>query len=230
MKKHIGFIGIIVLILINVLLFKIILDKKLDLVEVPVAAVLIEPRTQISEDMIEVIKIPRAMINEDCVLDKEEAIHKYTEIEGMIPKGSLLYKSMLFDEDELPDYPALKLKQGQNVYSLATDLIKSSGNSLTNNQLVDIYVTFTSKKENPISDCLLMSVRIINVVDRKGIDMKKSELNIPSVINLAVNEEYVSLLKKASEMGSIDLYATTFPQEEECILNSESAVLPKLYE
>lgn len=230
MKKKSGLIGLIILILINVLLFKIVLDKKLDLVEVPIAKTQIEPRTKIESNMIEWVEVPRVLLNENCVLNKEDAINKYTEIEGIIPKGSLFYKSMLFDEEELPDFPTLKLKENQNVFSLPIDLIKSSGNSLTNNQKIDIYVTITPKKENPISDSLLTSVRIINIVDRKGNDMKESDTNIPSVINLAIDKEYVSLLKKASEMGSIDFYATTFPQEKECMLNKESAILSLLYE
>ena len=230
MNKKAGIIGLVSLLLFNVLLFNVMLNKKLDLVEVPVAAQTIKPRTQITKEMIEMIKIPRAMLNEDCVLDKKDAIDKYTEIEGIIPKGSLLYKSMLFNEEDLPDYPTLKLKEGQKVFALQTDLIKSSGNTLTNNQLVDIYVTITPKKENPVTDCLIKSARILNVIDRKGIDMKDSTLNIPSVINIAIDEEYVSLLKKASEMGTIDLYATTFPQEEECVLKEESAILSILYE
>ena len=118
MKKYAGIIGIVLLILMNCLLFKIVLDKKLDLVEVPIAKQQIEPRTQIKTDMIELIEVPRVLLNEDCVLEKKEALNKYTEIEGIIPKGSLLYKSMLFDESELPDYPTLKLKEGQNVFSL----------------------------------------------------------------------------------------------------------------
>ncbi len=230
MKKNTALIGLITLVIVNVLLFKILLDKQLDLVEVPIAKVQIEPRAKIEKDMLEIVKVSKALLNEDCILDIDEAIGKYTEIEGIIPKGSLLYRSMLFEEEQLPDYPALKLQEGQNVFSLPIDLIKSSGNSLTNNQKIDIYATISLKKENPVSDALLWGVRIINVVDRKGIDMKKSSLNVPSVINLAVNEEYVALLKKASEMGRIDLYATAYPHEEECLLNEESVLLPLLYE
>ena len=230
MNKFKGIIGLLLLILINILAFNICLNRKLDLVEVPVAKIQIEPRSKIEETMIKMIEVPRALLNEDCILDKKDALHKYTEIEGIIPEGSLFYKSMLFNEEELPDYPALKLKENQNVFTLPTDLIKSSGNSLTNNQMVDIYVTITPKKENPISERLLTSVRILNVIDLKGVDMKESDSKIPSVINLAINEEYISLLKKASEMGTIDIYATAYPQTEECLLNMESAILPILYE
>lgn len=230
MKKYVGIIGVALLILMNCLVFKIVLDKKLDLVDVPIAKQLIKPRTQITKEMIEFIEVPRVLLNEDCALEENEILDKYTEIEGMIPEGSLFYKSLLFDESELPDSPALKLKEGQNVFSLPIDLVKSSGNSLTNNQQIDLYVTLSIKKENPISDVLLNNVRIINIVDRKGIDMRESETNIPSVINLAINKEYVSLLKKASEMGTIDLFATTQTDSEECTLNQESKILKKLYE
>lgn len=230
MKKKAGLMGVGVLIIINVLLFKIVLDRKLDLVKVPVAKVKINVRTKIEEDMIEMIEVPRAAINDDCITDKNEALNKYTEIEGIIPKGSMFYRSMLFEENVLPDFPSLKLKEGQNVFSLPTDLVKSSGNSLTNNQKVDLHVTLTPKKEEPITDCLLKNVRILNVLDRKGIDMKESDTKIPSVINLAVDETLVSLLRKANEVGTIDLYATVFTQEEECLLNEESVLLPLLNE
>lgn len=230
MKKSVGIIGLISLIIINLLGFKIALDKAIDSIEVPVAKVKIDPRTKIDKSMIEIIQVPKVMLNEDCVRDSKDVLNKYTEIEGIIPKGSLFYKSMLFEENELPDYPTLKLQDGQNVFSLATNLVKSSGNTLTNNQLIDIYVTIKSKDKKSITDCLLKNVRILNVIDRKGNDMKESDSNIPSVINLAINKEYVALLKKASEIGTIDLYATNFPQDEECILNEESAILPALYE
>lgn len=227
-KKWMMFLGIGICLVVNICLFKILLDKTIDLVEVPIAAEIIKPRTQISKDMIKVIEVPSIYVNEDVYVNVEDIEDKYTEIQGMIPKGSMFYKSMLFEEKDLPDYPGLMLKENQNVFSLSTDLIKSSGNSLVNNQYVDLHVTIEKKKENPITDLLFSSVRILNVLDRKGKDMSESSTNIPYVINLAIDSKWIGLLKTASEIGSIDLYATTFPQEDECILNEESAVLNEL--
>lgn len=227
-KKAMSYLGLGSLLLINILGFKIAVDKSIDLVDVVVAKEVIRPRTKISEDMIEVKQVPRVYLNENILQSKDDVIGKYTEIESIIPKGGFIDNTMIFDELDLPDFPSLKLKENQNVFSLPTDLVKSSGNSLTNNQRVDLHVTIPVKKENPISDILLRSVRIINVVDRKGNDMRESDSKVPSVINLAINEEYISLLKTASEIGSIDLYATAYPNEEECVMNEESLVLPLL--
>ena len=78
MKKNTALIGLIALVIVNVLLFKILLDKQLDLVEVPIAKVQIEPRAKIEKDMLEIVKVSKALLNEDCILDIDEAIGKYT--------------------------------------------------------------------------------------------------------------------------------------------------------
>ena len=168
-RKNLAAAGGISLLLVNGLLFKVILDKTIDLKKVPVAAVTIEPRTQINKEMIAYKEIPSIFTDDSCAMSEEEILDKITEIEGKIPKGSLFYKQMLFDETELPDYPSLKLKAGQSSFSLGTDLLKSSGNSLTANQKVDLYVTIEMKKEKPVTDLLISSIRILSVKDRRGI-------------------------------------------------------------
>lgn len=231
-KKNLAAVGVVSLLIVNVLLFKVILDKTIDLKKVPVAAVTIEPRTRIEKEMIVYKEIPSIFTDETCAMEESEILDKITEIEGKIPKGSLFYKQMLFDETELPDYPALKLKEGQSSFSLGTDLLKSSGNSLTSNQKVDLYVTIEQKKEKPVTDLLVSSIRILSVKDRKGNLMgTKNSSNVPYVINLAVSNEYVELLKIASKVGTIDLYAVADDrQDEECVLNEESKVMELLVE
>lgn len=231
-RKNLAVAGVLSLLVVNGLLFKVILDKTIDLKKVPVAAVTIEPRTRIEKEMIVYKEIPSIFTDESCAMDESEILDKITEIEGKIPKGSLFYKQMLFDEKELPDYPALKLKEGQSSFSLGTDLLKSSGNSLTANQKVDLYVTIEQKKEKPVTDLLVSSIRILSVKDRKGNLMgTKNSSNVPYVINLAVSNEYVELLKIASKVGTIDLYAVADDRkDEECVLNEASKVMELLVE
>ena len=57
-RKNLAAAGGISLLLVNGLLFKVILDKTIDLKKVPVAAVTIEPRTQINKEMIAYKEIP----------------------------------------------------------------------------------------------------------------------------------------------------------------------------
>ncbi len=108
-QKNAALLGLVSLLIVNVLVFKVLFDKTIDLKKVPVAATTIEPRTKIEKEMITYKEIPSVFTDENCAFDEEDIIGKYTEIEGKIPAGSLFYTSMLFDEEELPDYPALKL-------------------------------------------------------------------------------------------------------------------------
>ena len=228
-NKNLTFIGLISLALINGLVFKIALDKTIDSVDVPVATQAIEARAQIKKGMITWISMPRLLIQEGVAKTEEEILDKYTEIEGKIPKGSLFYKEMLFEEKSLPDYPSLKLKEGQSSFALSSDLLKSSGNSLVANQRVDLYVTIEEKKEKPVSDLLFKDVRILRVIDRKGLSMDEEKSSkIPSVINLAIRSEQVEMLRIATKVGTIDLYAIVSPGEEESIFNEESKILPYL--
>lgn len=228
-SKNLTVIGLISLLIMNVLLFKIVLDKNLDLIEVPVASMTILPRSKVVKSMLSYVKLPRVLVSEEVAIEEKEILDKYTEIEGKIPKGSLLFKEMLFDEASLPDYPALKLKEGQSAFSLSTDLLKSSGNSLVSNQKVDLYVTIAEKNTKPITDLLLKDVRILNIKDRKGYRMEDEKSSkVPSVINLAIRDDQMEILRIASKVGSIDLYATGHTGEEESVLNEECKILPML--
>lgn len=229
MKKTSAYIGIIAFLIFNVIVFQFALKKSIDAVEIPIAKTEIVPRTKITEDMIEILEVPKASISENVYTDKQDIINKYNDIEAKIPKGSFFFKELLFEEEQLPDYPSLKLKEGQSVFALSSDLIKSSGNTLMPNQKIDLYVTIEKKKELPITDLFLQDVRILNIKDKKGNTINEKNTAIPYVINLAIRSEYMEYLKIASKIGTIDLYATTLQRDtEECTLNQESKILEEL--
>ncbi len=223
--------GLILLAIANVFLFKSALEKSIDLVDVYVASSDIAPRVEITEEMIETISIPSAYLNFNVALNKDEILGKWTEIQGMIPKGSLFYKSMLYEETDLPDMPALLLKEDQVVYSLTTDLVSCAGNSLVPNQKVDIYGTVEPQRNKPIVDLLISNVRILSLKDRNGIDMENEKSqSIPYVITLALNKDQISILSTAAKIGSISFYTSSFSYQDqkESILNSNSVILEYL--
>lgn len=230
-KKHMATLALLLIGIVNILAFQIVVDRKIDLVEVPFAKVDIKPRTKIDETMIGYKKVPKMYVDELCYENKKQVMGKYTEISGLIPKGSLFYKSMLYQKKQMPDYPSLQLKQGQTAYSLPSDLVKLSGNTITSNQKVDVYVTIPQKKENPIIDRLVKGVRVLSIKDRKGLDIDDEDsTKIPYVVILAVSDEIVPYLNTAAKIGSIDLYAPAadYGKDEESIFIAESKVLPYL--
>ena len=88
MKKTSAYIGIIAFLIFNVIVFQFALKKSMNAVEIPIAKTEIVPRTKITEDMIEILEVPKASISENVYTDKQDIINKYNDIEAKIPKGS----------------------------------------------------------------------------------------------------------------------------------------------
>ena len=155
------------------------------------------PRTKITEDMIEILEVPKASISDKRSSEKKISSINITISKPKFQKGSFFFKELLFEEEQLPDYPSLKLKEGQSVFALSGDLIKSSGNTLMPNQKIDLYITIEKKKELPITDLFLQDVRILNIKDKKGntINEKSTGNSLMSSIGYPFQENTWSILK-----------------------------------
>ncbi len=210
--------------------FHVQLNRQIQLQKTYVAAKDISPRTKISEsDLIE-IEVPKAYLQDYTFVEKEDIIGKYTEIQGMIPAGSPFYKSMLYEESDLPDYPSTQLKSGQVAYSMNVDL-SSLGGILKSGQRVDIHYSFVTKDDVTITGCLIQNARIIAIKDHRGIDIEDEDSSkTPYLAILAINEEDVSLLTLADSLGQVKLItsSSTYDQDTEASRVNDSAVLTYL--
>lgn len=231
-KKYvIGCIGFLLLAVVSYVLFQMALENAVDLVEVPFASKTLYAHQLITKEDLEYRMIPRVYVKEDVLLSKEEIVDHYVDLSSKIPKGSLFYEDFLVSDKELKNLPSLRLKEGQMAYPIAMNLLKSSGATLSVNQRVDIYMTYVDKKSKEKTttvECLLKNVRIINVKDKGGLNIGEEEAHsIPSVAVIAIKEEQVNLLRKAEEIGELNLYAprSVYSEEEEAVLNEESSLL-----
>lgn len=204
-------------------------DIKIDMVNVYVARYDIAPRTELTMNDLSILKIPSYYISEHVYTNKEDIIGKFTDIQGKIPRGSLFYKSMLYDKEQMPDNPVTQLLENQVCYSMATDIIQLSGNTIVEGERVDVYGSLQLDKI-PVIDLLLENVRVISIKDSKGLNMNDEQSNgIPSVILLAVNKDSIELLNQLEKIGSIQLYSTSNSYEEnEAVLNKKSKLIELL--
>lgn len=194
-------------------LFRITVLNTVGLTQVYIASKDIPPRTRITPEYLTEISVPKAYIQDYAFASKEDIIGKYTEIQGMIPAGSLFYKRMLYDEEDLPDAPLTQLKEGETAYTMETDLANIG--SVTAGMRVDVQVS-VSQKDSYLSGCLLENVRVIAVKDHKGLSLDDPEsTGIPYFTELAVKREYIDLLKTAELAGKLSLYASNAPYDTE---------------
>ena len=224
------FLCSLLLVLLDMILVDKLAKNKLGLIEVYVAKHDISSRKEITAEDVGKIYVPNIYVNDNAYTDIDDIVGKYTDIQGKIPKGSLFYKSMLYNKEELSDYPSLELLENQVAYSLACDILSLQGNSIVKDQRVDIYVTLTKNFDIPFVDKLVSDARVIAIKDNKGYDIDHPKsTGIPYIIILALNDNSIEYLAKAEKVGSIKLIASSNSYSDlEASLNENSMLLTYL--
>lgn len=205
------------------------IHNQLELVEVYVAKDELSARTFISENDIHKIKVPKAYLSEDAVLEKDQMLGKYVKIDASIPKGSLIYQSTIESLDESIDQPSLLLRNNQAVYAIDVSLTSTSGNTLQIGSKVDIYGTLKVGRETKV-DLLFKQVRVISVKDKNGNEVDRKSNQMPKLLLVAFDQIEIPLITKLIAMGEITITPTAeFFSEDECVLNEQSLLLEILY-
>lgn len=205
-------------------------NQKLDLQTVSIAKNDIKPRTRISDEDLVEIELPNSYLLENVVKDKNDIVGKYTEIQGMIPAGSFIFDTMIYDRDDLPDYPECELRKNQAAYTLEIDLAKLGG-TLVANQRVDLYVSLKKTDQSTISDCLIQNARLISIKDHQGLDIDdEHSTKTPYLAILAINRDDIKHLAKADELGTIRLFSTdqTYDSKNEAELRKDTELFLEL--
>lgn len=164
------------------------------------------PRTKITEDHLETVSMPKNTIPMNIYVDQDDVIGKVVSFDASLYKGMFLFKEALEDPLLTSDAPLLRLKENQVAVSMGVDVLKSLGNTLLSGQYVDVVVTLSIKKENPLVETIFSNVRVLSVKDRYGLDMTdpKSQ-RAPAVVLLAINHEDANDFYLAKNKGQIDL-------------------------
>jgi len=202
--------GIIVVILClcviaNVIAFRYYLAKTINLKTTYIAKHNIPPRTQIKTEDLMMIQIPEKYMQAYTWNEKADIIGKYTSIQGMIPKGSMFYKDMLYNEKEVRDLAITKLQEGMTIFTLETNV--SSLGSIEEGMYADIHVSISQKKEIPITGILIRHAEVISIKDHKGLSLKDEQsTKVPYFIELGINQTDIDYLSLASSLGEIRLF------------------------
>ena len=202
--------GIIVIILClcvigNVIAFRYYLAKTINLKTTYIAKHNIPPRTQIKTEDLTMIQIPEKYMQAYTWNEKADIIGKYTSVQGMIPKGSMFYKDMLYNEKEVRDLAITKLQKGMTIFTLETNV--SAIGSIEEGMYADIHVSISQKKEIPITGILIRHAEVISIKDHKGLSLKDEQsTKVPYFVELGINQSDIDYLSLASSLGEIRLF------------------------
>lgn len=229
-KKKYFLIPIIVVLSLVVIYFgsEALAIYRLGLKRVCIAKMSLPQRTEIVEEYLDYIYVPKAYISEETYLTKEGVIGKYVKLDAYIPKGSLFYKDALEDKEHMKDGLHLELENEEVTYDLFVKDIKVNPAHLLKGMSVDLYLTVNRKEV--VSDLILSGARIIGLYDVNNREIKNNnDSQTLGTISIAIKKEMVPYLNKAIAIGEVILLVgSNLYDKPNIYLNTTSSIFDLL--
>ena len=208
-KNTVTILGVVIIIVILFFGYRYQIKKQVNPISgIPVAAENIQPRTKITEDMVETISVAPIVLQKGQVIQNKAAIvGKYSNYNTMIPKGSMFYTNTVVDESKLPDSAFISVGKGEIPYNFPVNLDTTYGNSIYPGNYVDIYMKAQRPDGRLMVGKLLENVKVLAVKDSSGrhVFENSEESRTPAYLIFGVSSEINILLRKASYMSSFSV-------------------------
>lgn len=176
-------------------------------VTVPVAAQTIQPRTEITDAMLSSIEVPSIAVTENVYTSANAIIGKYSNVNTVIPKGSMFYYQTLIDKQDLPDSAFVEVGEGKVPYLFSVNQESSFMNSIYPGNKIDIYMKANDTSGKVMIGKLIADLEVIAVKDSSGRNVFENteEERQAAYFVFGLEEEIHILLRKATYLSGVEL-------------------------
>ncbi len=231
-KNTITIIGVIVILGLLYWGYNSTIEGQVKPVQIPVARQTIQPRTLITDDMITYIEVPSIAVNQNVQRNKANVVGMYSNVNTVIPAGSMFYSDVLVSEDKLPDSAFTAVKDGERPYALSVTTASTYGNSIFPGNKIDIFMKAVDESGQIMVGRLLAQVEVLAVKDSAGQNVfEDSTVNrTPATLLFGVPEDVFVLLKKTEYLKSFGVelfpvpYGGTIPIEGDLVVDRQELV------
>ena len=208
-KNTVTAICAVLIVVILLVAYKIRVDRATTPSKIPVANVTIQPRTEIPADMISYISVPKSALNGNYYSNISALVGKYTNVNTIIPQGSLFYAEAVISKEELPDAILYEKPEGETLYNLAVNMRSTYTNSILPGNYIDLYIT-TKENNKALVGKLLSNIKVLAVKtsDGKNVFENTEEVRVPATVYFSVPEEQFLLLRSIEAINSYSAYDT----------------------
>lgn len=217
-KNTVTILGTLVMILVLYVGFNATVQSATNPVWVVYAKETIQPRTKITADMLGEKKVPLAMVQgaDNVLRTKAEVIDKYTNVNTLIPKFSLIYKEAILEKDKLPDVAVLDVPDGQVLFNLPVSTETTYGNSMYPGNYFDLYFKSTDDSNRVQYGKLVNSVKILAVKSSDGSNVfeNSDQIKQPAMLIFALPNNLNIMLKKAIYLKDYNAELLPVPVKE----------------
>ncbi len=163
----------------------------------------IPARTQITNEMVNTVKVLSSSVTENMVIDCNDIVGRYASYAMEIPQDSYFYKTSTMSSEEMPDSAFDDIKDGETIYNLGVDFDSTYGNSIFPGDDIDLYLRTTDENGMLVYGKFIRSIKVLGVKDSQGKNVFETtvEAREPARLLFAVPEDLYLLLKKAEYLG-----------------------------
>lgn len=209
-KNTITIIGVVVIVGLLYAAYSYQINTQVAPINVIVAKVDIQPRTLITADMVKTITVPKATTTTGIYNRQSDIVGKYTNVNTMIPAGSMFFKSAVVEFKDLPDSAFVDVKDGDIPYQYPVNMETTFGNSIYPGNKVDLYMKVVNDETGKIAiGKFLQDLKVLAVKDSQGrhVFENTAETRTPAYLIFGLSPEIHLLLRKAKYLSqySVDL-------------------------
>ncbi len=229
-KNTVTILGVLIGALVLIVGYNYRVNSQIEQVTVLVAKENIQPRTQITESMVETVSIAKALYDKMIgdygagvsLLRNASELNNFEDgafsnVNALIPKGTPLIRNVnVVNESEIPSSVLKKVNKGEVPYAYQVDPNDTYGNSIMPDSYVDVYMKYTNDEGKIVFGKFIENVKVLAVLDSSYRDVfeNTAEQRTTSLLFLSLSEDYHLLLRKARYL-SIEL--VTVPVTESII-------------
>lgn len=205
-KNTVTIIGVIAILVLLYFGYDMRIKDATKAVSVPVAVQKIPPRTQITSDMVTTIDMPSISLDghDNIIRSVSAVVGKYSNVNTVIPQGSMFYSDVIVSKEKLPDYSITKVEAGDVLYSFPVDMESTYGNSILPDSYIDIYMKVgDGGDEKVMIGKLLEHIKVLAVKDSSGkpVFEDDDDSRMPSMMLFGLTPANWALLSKAAYLG-----------------------------
>lgn len=212
-KNTVTILGVVLCLIILYIGYNYRINSKVELVAIPYAKETIQPRTQITNDMIGTMNVPKSFLVGNYYSTINSIIGKYSNYNTIIAKGSLFYTDLVVEEKDLPDSAFTDVPEGYTVINYPVTIASTYANSMAPGSYINIYYKSFNDAGEIMFGKFISNVEVLDVKDSSGrhVFENSEETRTPAYMLFAVPEETHLLLRKALYLTEYDVELLLIP-------------------
>ena len=206
-KNTVTILGVIAGVIVLYMGYNWRVNEAVEPITVPYAKVEISSRTQITEDMIGYMSVPKGFLKKspNMIQDAGQIIDQFAAYGVTIPANSFFYSENVMSKDKMPKttFTDAEVKNGYTVYSLAVDLHTTYGNSICPGNYIDLYLK-ANDGDKILFGKFIESIEVLDVRDDNGDRVFESSADprTPKQLFFAVPDDLYLLLMKSQYVNA----------------------------